>query len=183
MKLNLSLCCFALVGVILTTTLQAKSDEKWKALEKQAEEYEAISKQFADMATQADATEPEKASFYKKISDNYEDMADIKDDAARDAKRGKWGKIKWDKYEEMAKENEELKKLIGHQDPKKKEEKKQMDKKKLDPSSKKESKESKEYKKEEKFDDSEKRIKELEHHLEIERKKLELKKLQEKKLD
>ncbi len=159
MKKNLPLRLLTLIFCVLSPIASAKSDADWKEFKKAAEEYEAMSKKYEAMAEKALATEPEKASLYKKVAENFEDMADIKDDAARMAKRGKWGNISWDKYEKMAKENQEYLKLIDKTDQGK------------DASSKSD-KMKKEYSKD-KDEMTKKRIKELEHQLEMERKKLE----------
>jgi len=135
----------------MMNTLSAKSKEDWQNFAKTAEKYEALAKKYEKIAEELLLTDPEKASIYKKVSENYEDMADIKDDAARMAKRGKWGEINWKDYEEIAKQNEGYLKVMGEGA------KKNVKAKAMDENEK----------------SIKEKIKHLEHQLELERKKLE----------
>ncbi|MEM6820957.1 MAG: hypothetical protein AAF558_03290 [Verrucomicrobiota bacterium] len=88
---------------------QAK-DKPWKEFEKAEDAYKDKSKEMEKLAASSD---PEKAKAYSKLAENYDKMADIKKDAAKNAKRGKWDKIDWKEYEQIEKENAELMKSVS----------------------------------------------------------------------
>ncbi|MGF1678680.1 MAG: hypothetical protein ACFCUX_05740 [Candidatus Methylacidiphilales bacterium] len=94
--------------------LQAKNDHWWKEVEKAEKDYKDKSKMYKKLAV-LPGQDAQKSTVYTKLSDNYSQLADMKSDSLKAAKKGK--PYSWDAYHKLAAENQKLEKTIKATDP------------------------------------------------------------------
>jgi len=151
----------ALIGLVLPVGSHAKKEAPWDEFSKASHHYEELSRKYKKMSRDASG---DKSGLLEKLSDNYDEMAEIKEDAAKDMRKGRLEKFDWSEYEKLARANDEIETKLGFK-------KAEWDKKvKVDPNKQKWDKDKK------KSDDHIKSLEEKEKHL-----KNELEKLQKEK--
>lgn len=110
-----SLIILGTTGLLLALAFPAeglakKGHNPWKEFEKAEEKYKDLSKDYKKLARSVSG---DKAELLEKLSKHYDEMADIKEDAARDMRKGRYKDFDWSEYEKLSKEVHVIEAKLG----------------------------------------------------------------------